>query len=243
MKKTILTLLLLIFPTTISAASECSYEEQANLTDGANLIKVSYKEMEGIVDPDTYVPSDGVLSDPDALENYEKTYNYFDIEILNMTEDYYIVMKNDINSDVVTINFSDLNNGIYVHTQEDLQNIYSYTFEIYSSSSTGCEDEVYGIKYLTTPKLNFYALYDVCESYQDEAICQKYTTIEGMNDSDFFDKISDLDEQKETQAEDDQEKGESSNIIGTVIWFIIITLLIISGVVLLVMMQKRRRKL
>ncbi len=242
MKKILALFLLLIVPISVNAQSACNYEEQANLTDGINLIKINYNEMEEVAADGNYLPPEGVANDPDLFEDYEYLITYFEIEITNMTEDYYIIVRNDVNDETFRINYSDTNNGAYSFEERDISKVHRYTFEIYSSDLTPCKDEVFGVEYETTPRYNYNSEYSVCETYPDEAICEKYTTLPEMSEEDFFERIEVLNE--ETGNDDAEKEPEETSFVSEYLVYIILGIVIIAvGVAGTIVMLRRRRKL
>jgi len=100
-------------------ASICTYSEQAQLNQKAAKIKVVYEEATGILDPSLY----DCQADNEDPESCNASYNYFVVSILNMTEDFYITVQNNINNKQKTYYYSDAKDGMISFDWEEIMNI------------------------------------------------------------------------------------------------------------------------
>ncbi len=242
MKKILLIFVMLLIPSAVSAVNTCSTEEQLELKNAANLIKVSYEENYDIVDLTQSDYYDELTEEEKQMEY--KTY-YFDISILNITEDLYVEIENNINSEVEIIRYSDTDNGKYIYKWRNLANVATFTFTVKSSSNTNCEGEGYSIKYLTTPMYNIYADSETCIENPDADVCQRYISIKGFDAAMFNEYFED-----KNDSEDDKDEENSSEtgsfldfIIDNKVYFIIGTLVVVIGVTTIVIVQKKRSKI
>ncbi len=191
----------ILTPQVILGASNCSLERQVELDKNAGLIKVSYKEEKELLDSSEYVVPETVIDE----ENFEVWYNYFSIDFINITSDYYVILENNVNDEKITINYNDLDsNGKYSYDWKDLSKVTTFTAKVYTSENVECSDEVVRTLYLTVPKYNIYHAMDVCEEYKEESICAKYITYENFNVAAFDKKMEAIinDSLEETKKEE-----------------------------------------
>lgn len=181
-------------------ASSCSYAEQAELNSSVAGIKVAYEEKTGYHDSSTFFCQD---DDPECVSEY----NYFEISILNMTKDFYVTVSNDIDNIKTTYTYADAVDGVIKFNWEGIMNIATFTFEVYSSTETGCPRENYRVIYLTTPRKNPYHYYLQCQNNPDYYLCDKYVTFENIE---YYDFITQVDEYVEENNEELKEKQQLS---------------------------------
>ena len=105
----------------VKAASSCSYDDQAKMNSAAANVKINYEAKTAEMNPNDYQVPDAYL-DTD-LENSTLSYYYFQINILNLTNDMYAIITNDNNSDSVRVNYSDTTNGTYYYNWTNLNYI------------------------------------------------------------------------------------------------------------------------
>ncbi len=189
----------------VSAESACSYEEQSDLNANANLIKINYEAKERLVDPDEYFYPEDVETEEERAE-FEMYESYLEINVLNMTDQYYIEMTNNLNNEVNTINYNDLVDGVYKYELTDLSEVITFDFLIKSSSLTSCPNESIKLTYLTTPRENEYYYYDVCSDLSDENICKQFVTGEEITIDEFQKQVEDL-----AIVDDGTTSGEDKN--------------------------------
>lgn len=203
--KKILYILLLLFPNLVLAAT-CSASDKADLLTLSSVVSVNYVENTGYYTGEEVGYPEGL--DEEDYEDYVVEYNYFTINIYNLLEDYYVKVTNNVNDTEIIVEYSDLVDGTYTFEHETLSDVTTYTFEIYASSDTNCEDTHLTTKYLTVPKYNSYSTLAVCDSYPDESVCQKYTTVSTYTESYVFSYLtnenfnSNLDDAVDTDADD-----------------------------------------
>lgn len=235
-------LLLLIFPCFVSAAT-CEAADKAALLTLSSVIEVNYEEMDGYYTGEEVGYPEGLAEED--YDDYKLEYNYFNINILNITEDFYIVITNNINDTELTINYSDSEDGIYTFLHETLSNVTTYTINVYSSGENGCSGELLAVKYLVVPKYNEYSTWDMCEDYSDEAVCQKYTTVETYNESFVFNALSLAYSERFNVDIDDDIDVESiiDVVLDNFVYILIGGIGVIGIVVLIIFINKKRSDL
>ena len=233
-------LILVCFISTVKAASLCSYEKQVELSKSAINVKMSFEEEEGVREPGTYYPPEGV--DP---ETYEAKYDYFKLKIVNLDENVYVKLENSTNKDIKYIKYEDTNEGTFEIDWKDLTKVTTFTYTIYTSDKTYCPNEELKKGYLTVPMYNRYHLNDRCAEYPEHKFCQKYVTYDLSGE--LFYETLDSYILKENDKKNNEKKEESkSGIIGFVknhkyTLGIGISILIVVGVAAGVLLAKKRR--
>ncbi len=172
-KKILLILVTLVLNVTVVNAASCPAKDKADLLSLSSVINANYIEQTG------YYTEDQIDDPGDYEANKEQfAYNYFTIDLYNLTENYYVEITNNVNDKVKTVNYDDLKDGLYTFKHGSLNNVTTYTIEVYASGKTSCSGEHLTTKYLVVPKYNQYASLGMCEGNEDKAVCQKYTTSE-----------------------------------------------------------------
>lgn len=195
--------------TNVKATSICSYEEQAKLNSAVANIKANYEEATAEVDKSQYGPAEYFENDPDTnTQNAEALdYNYFKVNILNLTNDFYAIITNDQNANTITVDYSKTSDGTYSFNWENLNSISNLTIKIYSSSATNCKNELYRTVYLTLPRYNEYYYSSYCTQYPNYYLCQKYVTYDFISYDEFLTKMNSYnDEQEKTTINNEKDK-------------------------------------
>ncbi len=238
MKKGMILILSVFFLGMFSAkaASSCSYQEQASLNNIASQIKASYEVKEGVLDQNTYGLPDVLIDDE---ENYQATYHYFEVSILNITEETYVIISNDIDNTKYTVGYSDTTDGIFHFDWKNLSNVTSIMIEVYSSDKTACANEKYRVFYLKLPKSNAYYNSPLCEGNESFYLCKEFIASNEPDFKTFETKINDYKAGRISDA--GEEKAVSSNsIIKDHIVEIIVGGIVIVGVIFVITLNKKR---
>lgn len=186
MKKIFILFILLLSPVMVSA-STCSASDKASLLTLSSVVSINYEEMTGYYTEDELGDVEGY--DEENTDELDWSYNYFNINLLNLTEDFYAVITNNVNDTKLTVNYSDTSDKIYTFMHETLSEVTSYTIKIYASSNTNCEDTVLTTLYLVVPKYNRFSTLGLCTGNEDAAVCQKYTTVTTYTESYVLEKL------------------------------------------------------
>ncbi|MFI3260893.1 MAG: hypothetical protein R3Y13_04185 [bacterium] len=237
----VLILMLLLAPVIVKA-NTCTAEDKAMLLNAATMVEVNYVEGFVKLDPSQYPTSDSADEDDEDRGDIFKS--VMEINVYNLTENLYIKATNSFTKEEFYIYHYDLEDGIYTHIQEEQYYISTYTFEVMAFIDTDCVGETFAIKYLTVPKYNELTNSDICNGYEDQVLCQKYTTIDNLTEYDVYKKIEEL-----KALEEEEESSENNNLFLTFLkdnmYYIIgfILLVIICVVAKLVITKKRSENL
>lgn len=234
----------IIFIPNVSAA-ECTNAEKVSLGKEAVGVKVGYKEMKAEKDPNTYVPADRENTET----NYISYYNYFELQFFNLTENLFIELKNDYNSDIQYIRYNDLDNGIYRLNWNNINQVTTFNYKIIASDNTNCSGKVMKTGIITTPAYNPYYNSQRCETIPDYYLCQKY--ISTSIDYNYFAKKVDAYLEKINKTPENKEEDKSTTDIiqdfisenKNTILIITIGVFLVIGVAVVVIIRKRRSRL
>lgn len=224
-------------------ASTCTYSEQAKLNKDVANIKVTYEEATGKVDPSLY----DCQADAGEEELCNSEYDYFVISVLNMTEDFYIVVTNNVDGQRQTFYYSDSQDGVIKFNWEGILNLTTFTISVYSSSETGCPRENYRTIYFTTPRKNLYHYYGQCQQAPDYYICDKYVTFEEMSFYEFMEKmdahISEIEKEDQEKLNPSLPEKIVDYIYENKVTFITVgvAMVIITTVVTIIVVKKRKK--
>ena len=231
-----------------SVSAVCSYEERAELNNQIGNIEASYEVIQ--VESEGASPPDYILGTEEE-ENYVSYTDALQINILNLTEDLYAIVTNDYDESQVRYNYADTNNGNITILWQNIDELATFTIEIYSSSNTNCADTLLRTIRLSLPRYNEYSNYGMCDNLPDYYLCQRYVFFEPVTFSYFSQSV--LAQLEEIQNEEEEGTGEADTWYESVfnfldehkVPFIIggVTLLIIAGVIVVIVVRKRRRSI
>ncbi len=202
--KKILLALFLVFSLNlkVNAASLCSYKEQTELNREAANVKATY-EIKEINETD----SEGPI-----------TFEVFEISILNITDNFYVQVRNDKTSEVKTFRKEDTTDGIAKFEWGDFDTLTNFTVQVYSTNATSCPNELYKTVYLTTPMFNPYSQRAICDEYSDLDVCQEFImSSTNITEEKFLDEVSkhrdEVSEEENPEAPSQNEKNNSLNYL------------------------------
>ena len=149
-----------------TSGTKCNNEDSKKVKDAAQKIEVSYTIKNMLVG--TSIDID----EPDMPEVEEYDYG-FEIAIKNITEDVYVVVKNDYSDDVFTYHYADTENGVKTFESIATEEAINFTFEV-KSENANCKDEDYRKISLTTPIYNYYHRYQFCSDNPKNKVCKMF---------------------------------------------------------------------
>lgn len=220
-------------------ASNCSKDVSRDLTKEAYYIKSNYE----IIDNSTYKEIKiGEDKTTFKIPRYE-----FNISIYNITKNLYVIIKNDVDSSVKTIHYSDTVDGTYSFLDTNFGQIYKYVMEIYPEANDCANKKLKTIK-LVRPMYNAYSEYAYCK-HSSNYYCQKFTKnkLNLKGNKDFLSKIKVNNDRRSEEIKKETKKETEKSLIEIIIdnWQMylgIFTGSIIVSIVLLVLIRKRRNK-
>lgn len=193
-----------LFNINVSAASLCDYTEQSELNSKAANVKVSYD----IVD-NTLTFEDGVSLN-----------KIFRIQILNVTEDFYVIVKNDINKEEKTYYSTDAVDGVISFDWDYAETVTNFTIQVYTTNKTNCADEKYKTFYLTTPRYNNYYNIETCQELTDFYLCQEFVTFAEVSRDKFISQLESYRNGEVNNKGEEQEENENPTITDKIFEFI-----------------------
>lgn len=247
LKRTIFSLATFLLMTPlVNAASSCGSKETAELNQEVVNIKVSYEEAEGILDPSEYTIPDAIIGTEEE-ETFEARYTYFKVSIINVSENFYIEVTNDINKEKLTFKPEDVKDGTVSFDWRNMDKVANFTIKVYASSNTNCEGEGFRSLYLTLPRVNDYFDYSICNGIEDYYLCQKYVTHDYVDLDTFMGRIKAYRESLEKEKEEINDEDwfiKATNFIKQhkVIFIggLIVVVAIVGGTVVVITKKRRR---
>ena len=195
--------LLLFICLPVKAASNCNSVEQLELNEKAAEVKVSYELVN-----DKYTDENNDVWDIE----------FFRVSILNLSEDLYIKVTNNITNEEKIYEYSDVKDGIITFDWDNVIKVAKFNFEIYTSDKTACPAEKLKTLNLNIPRFNQYYSMQMCNDSESK-LCEKYVTWNEMTENEFFDKLGkDLEEERiknEQKSEEETKNPEVKNPVTT----------------------------
>ena len=252
LKKLMFALLIsVMYLSSVNAARSCSTSEKAELNKILPNIKANYEEKEE--NPDVDGANDGSAIDGgeyDCEGCINPVKYYFNINIINLTEEFYAEVTNDIDEEVKVFNYSDSKDGLVTFAWDNNALVTNFTIKIYTSDKTGCPGSLQKTLTVKTPRLNENFDNELCADIPNYKLCQKYVTYDYMEWNDFKDQIEkykkSLKAPEENQNEVEKEKNTWEKtkefVINNKYYFIAggVILIIGSGVGIGLVVKKRR---
>ncbi len=247
--KKLLYILFILIPLAVNAEGTCSYEEQAELSRNANLISVNFEEivLEKVLDENSVLPDPAIDEDENG-NPIEMKYKIdaLRVNVLNLSEDYYIDFKNETTGEFWSIDYEDTEAGYYYFNHEDVYDVHSLTYTILSSDKTNCSHEKIRLGYLILPRLNDNYYLDICSEFSDKTVCQKYVTIGDISIDEFYNQIDSYREEEITNEEQlEEEKENEKSIVDYImdnIYYILAGLIIVVILIFIINIIIKRRR-
>lgn len=215
-----------------TSGTKCNNEDSKKVKDAAQKIEVSYTIKNMLVG--TSIDID----EPDMPEVEEYDYG-FEIAIKNITEDIYVVVKNDYSNDVFTYHYADTENGVKTFESIATDEAVNFTFEV-KSENVNCKDEDYRKITLTTPIYNLYYRYQFCSDNPKSKVCKMFVN-EKMSAKEFATEVNA--KKEENQKSDDSNKKNVPTFVKENKYLFIIggIVIVIIGVATVCVKIKKRR--
>lgn len=215
-----------------TSGTKCNNEESKKVKDAAQKVEVSYTIKNMLVG--TSIDID----EPDMPEVEEYDYG-FEIAIKNITEDIYVVVKNDYSNDVFTYHYADTENGVKTFESIATDEAVNFTFEV-KSENVNCKDEDYRKITLTTPIYNLYYRYQFCSDNPKSKVCKMFVN-EKISAKEFATEVNA--KKEENQKSDDSNKKNVPTFVKENKYLFIIggIVIVIIGVATVCVKIKKRR--
>lgn len=238
--------------TNVIAADTCSYEEKAKLNSEAANVKVNHEIKQRVLDPSEYDLPDALIgASEEEIEEFRKnvTTEYMVVNILNLTENLYVEVTNNVNQEKRVYTYADSTDGNITFRKTGISGAVTYTIKIYSSANTNCKDTGLGSLYVTLPRYNPLSEYAICESIPEYYMCQKYVTFEDPGFDTFMAEAQKEVSKVNTEKEEENKKNDKwykeagKFIENHKVAFIVggVVLLVAAGAVTIIIIKRRRR--
>ena len=215
-----------------TSGTKCNNEDSKKVKDAAQKIEVGYTIKNMLVG--TSIDID----EPDMPEVEEYDYG-FEIAIKNITEDIYVVVKNDYSDDVFTYHYADTENGVKTFESIATDEAVNFTFEV-KSENVNCKDEDYRKITLTTPIYNLYYRYQFCSDNPKSKVCKMFVN-EKISAKEFATEVNA--KKEDNQKSDDGNKKNVPTFVKENKYLFIIggIVIVIIGVATVCVKIKKRR--
>lgn len=242
-KYLLLTLLTFCFAVKVDAA-ECSYEKQVELNNLAATVKATYEEVEiDTGETESYVDEEGIIDTDKQIPVKKKGFN---VKLLNLNENLYVQVKNEITKTSKDYYYKDSDNGTITIATYPADKIYTYSIVV-RGYSDGCSGvELRTINFIT-PMYNPYSEYSFCNQYPNFEYCQEYTTDSSFNLEDFISKSAAYSQTHKEENKKEIKKEENKFLDffkeNKKILIIIGSIILIAGVttIVIIIIKKRSR--
>lgn len=206
-------LLIIIVP---AKAATCNYEEKAKLNKEANLVEAKYEVIE--IETDDNI--DGVIQEFEDETGLISGYG-LKINVLNLTENLYVEITDDISPEVIYAEYNASTNGKFEkeYGVNDVDYIRNVNIAVKASKNTSCYGETIKIMKLVLPRFNHYSYNEACVEHPEFSFCQTFTTMSEISYKTFQKELTSyLNGEKKAEIKkeekDFQEKVASSIKLG-----------------------------
>lgn len=228
-------------------AVSCENEKKAQYNREVSNVSVNYEIKEEVVE-DAAVP-DSLLG-TEYEDQYQYIQEYIQVNILNITENMYVEVTNDVNDDEVTYQYSDTTDGTLSFEWREIGTLIKYTIKVYTSEGTDCGGNLLRTLSIQLPRYNMYSEFAICNQVTDYTPCDRFVFSEDIEEGTFMKNIRkeiEKEEQKKQEEEENQKwYNKVSNFIKEHKVFFIVTggiLVVAAGTAAVVIIRKRRRSI
>ena len=230
MKKIMSFLLMLMILTMPVKAEECSYTAKADAMKKAANVKMDYE----------------IVEDKQEFDEGTAINEHFKITILNVTEDLYISVTNDVTNETKTYTYNDAKDGIITFDWENIESVTNFVVKVYANKEPCYGEELKTIR-KQTPRYNDFYNRAICaeEDMKDFYLCEKYTTVKEIDESMFIKKVDTfmdgkIDEQG-NETENTKNKETLQDKIAKYKYFIIGGSIVLVAIGVTIVVKKRNR--
>lgn len=200
----ILALVFLFEANAVAAASSCSYSEQAELNNKAANVRTTYEIVE--VKDGTAIDVDNSTTENQVVVDVIK--KGFNISVLNITDDIFVKISNNKNSNVQTFKSNDATDGVVTFQTMLSDDIVTYTIEVYSNKYE-CAGDLIRKYTMITPMYNKYSALQVCADNPDFYYCKEFISTENISFDMFYRNL----EKYQTQEKQEEEKENKQTLL------------------------------
>ena len=220
----------------------CNDEIHNNIVKDASNLNIKYEIIKNYpngkeIELEYDTNGDGVLGEIDSYIPALK------IIIEGITDNIYVKLTNDIDTDEATYKKENTNNGVVDFVQIDNAFIRTYDVKVYSANEE-CGDLLYREFTFILPRVNELIKMPMCESYPDMDSCKLF--IYDESSTSMIKQYNKEKEEKLKEIEENKNKEEKKSIIDCIkdnkVYIIAGGLLIVLVVVGIVVIVKKRRK-
>lgn len=239
MRKTISLLfsfILIFFFSFTIAKAECSYAKQSELNALASNVKYSVEpKEEKIVYPATETSEEHVL-----------TTTFFELQLLNITEEMKISVYNNFLKTTTTYTYNDVKDGALSISSGTGTSIVTFKVDIYGTGE--CSTQLLRTFEVKTPMVNPYRAYADCKNAPEYYLCQEYLTEDvNFNFQEANSAVKEYIKNKEKEKQEEKEKQktfmEKLNSFLKKYWWVGIIIVILGMAITFVIYKNRKERI
>ena len=223
----------------ISVYAECSYQERKELLNSAKNVDISFelKDKE-----EEYV---GINPNSGLEETIKQTIYYFDLNIIGITENMFLSISNDYDSEEIVVNYEDLSDGSYSLEINNSSDLIKYYIQFYSNKDN-CYAEKIITKKITKPKLNPIYNYSIClnDKVSNHEYCKQFINKDfNKSETDIIEELNNIiNDENESNNKVKNDNAFLNFFINY--WYVfLLGLIIISTVIVVIIIRKKRSRL
>ncbi len=242
MRRNLLLYLIFVFALSLGAKNvyaKCTYADKAALNKEVGNVKVRYEAAKEAVMPEGW--------GCDGEEECQPYRHYININVLNLSENFYVDIKNSVTKKSQKYYYSQVpEDGILKIEWDDVTQINTFTITVYASDKTSCPDTKLKVTHVTTPRRNEFSENSICEEVPNYYLCREYVTYE--NDPTFAEFQTAVEKEIEKQREENKKKKEKGffekllEFIGkykiAIIVVAVVIMAVVTGIVIIVRKKK-----
>lgn len=231
MKKILVFLILMLtFNTSVSAASMCSSEEKVSLNRKVANIKAKYEVAEETI----------------PTVDYPMIVQYINVSLTNITEEFYINVKSDDGNFNQNYFYDALNSGIINIRWDNLDEVVTFTIDVYTSNKTGCPNEKLKTLYLTIPRYNKLSENNQCVEYNDFYLCGEFVNFGEVSQETFDKEIEQYikkinNEPVKEENDGSEEDNKFIKFVNAYKFYIIGSVVLIAGIGVIITITKKKK--
>lgn len=218
--------------------ADCTYIEKANLNEIGAMVKTNYEVIEESITEEFVDPDTGEVSTVEGIKTS------FKISVYNIIKDLYVVEYNSLTKEDKYLFYEDTSDGVYSFISEDIENIVSYEYNIYSNLES-CPGNILKTYNFVKPKINMYSQLGMCAGLEHIPYCKRYITEEiQVSETKLKDEISKYILEEKKEKEEEEKKSGIIEFLENNYIYIIIGVVVVSSITILsVIIIKKRSAL
>lgn len=221
----------------LNCNAECSYQERKDLLNKAKSVSITVEPKVEIVE------TTGTTSFSEEEVTIKSEKYSFDFIVSGLEESLYIRYYNSLTEDNGHIYYTDLEKDIYKFNIDNVSDIITFYFELYSLNEN-CPGEKFYTNRVVKPMYNYFSEYSVCQNelISSQEYCKKFITKKlNLTEEELYEKANKVIEESSKKVED-----SNFNLLEFIknYWYIFVgAILVVVIVCTVIIIKKKREKL